>query len=278
MEHNHGGPDQEVQYHEGMVSTLHTLPGCRMDSVPEIFPNGDCEFGMGCGVQTERPGTTTQKVPSGNRFNYEKGGIHVMSFEAYGDEETGAPPAIKMWWIPRKIADTFSEKEKQDGKFWEQRLYGTGPGASSSGEHQQGEPQQDKPSSAEGVSSSSSSSSSGAAAGGDLEKPYVVFPMGTDNCPLKEFWGDQTVIINTDFCGSMAGNTWKAQSPEPGAGMKECQKAVGSDDYAKEWDDQDDALLSSLSSKWIFRSLRVFNLEGQGRPYPRPDVPEAIIV
>ncbi|CAD7972658.1 unnamed protein product [Amoebophrya sp. A120] len=89
---------------ENMVSTLHTTAGCTMP-VPGITNGGNCEGNNGCGV-------TAQSVPSGHKFNEQGGGIHLM-------EWSRNPPAIKMYWLDRVVAETLDEESMNDGSFWE---------------------------------------------------------------------------------------------------------------------------------------------------------------
>lgn len=101
---------------EEMRSTLHTKAGC---TVPDILhtpqgsiqnPAASCEGNNGCMFKADH-------VPSGHKFNKDKGGIHVMMWDDRPGKE-----AIRMWWFPRKMVEGWTEDEKASGKRWENIL------------------------------------------------------------------------------------------------------------------------------------------------------------
>ncbi|CAD7947837.1 unnamed protein product [Amoebophrya sp. A120] len=116
----HGGEIDMMEHIQGpdvfnnMLSTLHTIPGCKMSQVPGITSGGDCGIAgnAGCGV-------APVSVPNGKRLNDAKGGIHVMAWTPRGDDE-----AIKMWWISREKADEILQQGGDhifdDPRFWDQ--------------------------------------------------------------------------------------------------------------------------------------------------------------
>jgi len=76
-------------------------------------------------------------------------------------------------------------------------------------------------------------------------KPYISFPLG-GNCPSNHF-NEMQMIINLDFCGTWAGNTFPAMNGFPG-GLASCEGYVGNPSNR-------DALSEAY---WIINSIRVF--------------------
>ncbi|CAD7963262.1 unnamed protein product [Amoebophrya sp. A120] len=88
-------------------------------------------------------------------------------------------------------------------------------------------------------------------------QPYVVFPLNHQNCPSRALFKTQTLIINTTFCGTWAGEEYQR------GGLAACEALVRSDLYGKPeqknekgedlWDQE-----GGIRTNFVFNSIKMF--------------------
>ena len=182
--------------------TLHSSPGCNVDSSPKLFQgnltNTNCnsqDGSDGCSVGTvpistfSMPQGSCSHATAGEAFNAQGGGIYVMSWTTAG---------VVVWMIPReyKPADLLAGKPEPSTWTFQPLANFTGSG-----------------------------------------------------CDFNEHFESMQIVVNTDFCGSWAGDSkvWE------GSGCAAKTKTATCNEYVA---DHPEAF---KEANWLFNGIKVYS-------------------